>query len=87
MTTVTTPEQVSIFEFGRMTGLLESLSREVKQFNERIIFRTDNLESRVEVLEKLTAKGNVWIEIGERAMWGVLGVVCMLAMRGMGVVA
>jgi len=78
-------EQVSIFEFGRMTGILEGMSKQINDFNERIIFRTDNLESRVEILEKLTAKGNVWMEIFERGVWAVAGVVCMIALRATGV--
>lgn len=77
-------ERVSVFEFGRITGLLEALEKEVKSFNERILFRTDNLETRIEVIEKATAKDNVWVGIVERALYGGVGVLLMLALKGMG---
>ena len=79
-------EQVSIFEFGRMTGVLESMSRQMQEFNERIIFRTDNLETRIEVLEKASTKGNVWMDIFERVLWGAGGVLSVMALKGQGII-
>lgn len=68
-----TAEQVSALEFGRMLGLMEAMRKEVSDLKERMVWRTDNLETRIELLEKAHAKNGIWYIVGEKLLYTILG--------------
>ena len=78
--------QVDPTEFGRVVGHLEALRSEIKELKERVIWRLDNLEARVESLEKSDNFQGLYIKIVEKGMWGVLGAAGVLLLRAIGVV-
>lgn len=77
---------VDPIEFGRVIGHLEAIQRELKDLKERTVWRLDNLEGRVEKLEKADLGQSVYIKIVEKGMWGVLGAVGYLGLKALGVV-
>lgn len=46
-----TENHVSHAEIGRLSGLMESVLYELREFKQRALWRLDNLEDRVETLE------------------------------------
>lgn len=78
--------QVDPTEFGRVVGHLEALRAEIKELKERVIWRLDNLEGRVETLEKSDNSQGLYIKIVEKALWGILGATGVLSLRTLGVV-
>lgn len=74
---------VDPIEFGELKGLLTALSQRVGELADRVTWRQDNLEARVEALEQGAAKGSfsrrfldgfiekaVWAGIGAAALYG-----------------
>lgn len=54
---------VSPTEFGRLAGLMESILHELREFKSRAIWRMDDLEARVELLEHRTDPSDTILEL------------------------
>lgn len=52
----------------------------------RITFRLDNMETRVEKLEHADVKSTPWTDLVQKAVWAVMAVVGVIALRAVGVV-
>lgn len=65
-------DQVSPVEFGRVLGHLESIQGEIRDLKSRVTFRVDNLEDRVEKLEREAAGSNVYMQVVEKLTWGLI---------------
>ena len=48
--------EISAVEFGRVLGHLEAIQAEIRDLKTRTMFRLDDLESRVETIEKHSAE-------------------------------
>ena len=58
--------------WGRMLERLDSIKTELRELKERLVWRIDNLEGRVEELEKADAGLKPYAKIIERAVWALL---------------
>ncbi len=78
--------QVDPIEFGRVIGHLEALHMEIKELKERTVWRLDNVENRVEALEKYRAAAEtprLADKLAEKLVWGVLGAVGVVALKSL----
>lgn len=64
--------EVSAVEFGRVLGRLESLSEQIAKMEERIVWRQDDLERRVERLENSTSGVKPLLSIWTKVVAGVI---------------
>lgn len=68
-------EQASPFEFGRLVGHLEAIQRELKELKDRTIWRLDDIERRVETLEKykeVDEKPRLADKMADKIVWALL---------------
>ena len=63
---------VNPVEFGRVIGHLESLHKEIRELKERTIYRLDNLEDRVEIVEQEQASKKFLNDIVYKGILGLL---------------
>lgn len=64
---------VSPIEFGRVVGYLEAMRSEIKELKDRAIWRLDNLEGRVESLEKSSADQGFARRFVDKLVWAIVG--------------
>ena len=65
-------------EFGRVLGHLESIEKQIFDLKERTVWRLDNLEGRVEIIEheRATTKDwGKWVEWAIKALVAIGGLV------------
>ncbi len=53
---------------------------------ERLVFRLDDAEARIEKLEQFTARNGLWVTFVEKAIWGVLGAAGVIALKAAGLI-
>lgn len=61
-------------EFGRIIGHLESIEGELRDLKARTTWRLDNLETRIETLEKADSQAAPWRKLVERAFVALAGI-------------
>lgn len=74
--------------FGRVIGHLEAIRSEVKELRERTVYRLDDMELRVEVLEKLGEAHKVpklADKLADKLVWGGLGALGIFVLKSAGV--
>ncbi len=65
-------------------GKLLATCSQIDQKVERLVFRLDDAEQRIEKLEQFTARNGLWVTFVEKAIWGVLGAAGILALKSAG---
>lgn len=65
--------EINPIEFGRLCQSVDDLKREMTVHNKRQEWRVDNLETRVEVLERSEAREEVPMKMLHKALWVLLG--------------
>lgn len=71
-------DPINPIEFGRVIGHLESIQQQLKELKDRTVWRLDDIERRVETLEKykeVDEKPRLADKMAERAVWAALAVV------------
>jgi len=64
---------ISPIEFGRLLGLVEALRNDVSEMKTRHLWRLDDLEQRVETIEKADSAESFPRSVWHKAIWGVIG--------------
>lgn len=64
---------ISDVEWGRILASLEEINRRLDRLEDRTIYRLDNLEDRVEILEVAKASRKFSESAWDRAVWGFVG--------------
>lgn len=67
------PNDISAVEFGRVLGHLEAIQADLRELKTRTVFRLDNLEDRMEVVEQRLAERTFPNKIVDRLIAAVLG--------------
>lgn len=76
---------VNPIEFGRVIGHLEAIRGELKELKERTVWRLDDIEARVEVLEKykeVDSKPRFADQLAEKIIWAALAALGALILNG-----
>lgn len=71
-------DSVNPIEFGRVIGHLEAIQRELKDLKDRTVWRLDDIEKRVEVLEKykeVDEKPRLADKMADKIVWAILATV------------
>lgn len=65
--------EINPMEFGRALAALDEINRRLDKLENRVVFRLDNLEDRVEKLEQARASRKFSESAWDRLVWGLIG--------------
>lgn len=65
-------ESISPIEFGRMLGLLEGMTRELRELKEQTIVRMANVEARLTTVEQSIDRRQPYMTLLEKGTWALI---------------
>lgn len=78
----TSPRMSTPYLLGEISAKLGAIDAAIN----RTVFRIDDLEKRTERLEVDSTRSGLWSSFVEKAVWGILGAVGVLALKLAGIV-
>ena len=78
-------DSINAVAFGRVLGTLTHIEREIKELKDRVVYRLDSIETRVEILEKADTTQQIITAWTIRSLFALVGGTVVYILRHLGV--